>query len=38
MKNVFVPAGRVLLTLVVVVLAIAVAWQLWSYYTNGPKL
>jgi len=32
MKNIFASAGRVLLTLVVVLVAIAVGWQLWSYY------
>src|SRR5271163_1932281 len=36
MKNFFASAGRVLLTLVVVVIAIAVAWQLWSYYMLEP--
>ena len=36
MKNFFASAGRVLLTLVVVVVAIAVAWQLWSYYMLEP--
>jgi RND family efflux transporter MFP subunit len=36
MKNFFTTAGRVLLTLVVVVAAIAVGWQLWSYYMLEP--
>src|SRR6202047_5150938 len=36
MKNFFASAGRVLLTLVVVGVAIAVAWQLWSYYMLEP--
>ncbi len=36
MKNVFASAGRVLLTLVVVLVAIAVGWQLWSYYMLQP--
>src|SRR5580692_5570553 len=36
MKNIFASTGRVLLTLVVVVVAIAVAWQLWSYYMLEP--
>lgn len=36
MKNFFASAGRMLLTLVVVVVAIAVAWQLWSYYMLEP--
>src|SRR5438309_584821 len=36
MKTFFASAGRVLLTLVVVVVAIAVAWQLWSYYMLEP--
>src|ERR1700739_2178705 len=36
MKNFFVSAGRVLLTLVVVLVAIAVGWQLWSYYMLEP--
>jgi Multidrug resistance efflux pump len=36
MKNFFASTGRVLLTLVVVVVAIAVAWQLWSYYMLEP--
>jgi RND family efflux transporter MFP subunit len=36
MKNFFASAGRVLVTLVVVVVAIAVGWQLWSYYMLEP--
>src|SRR6201995_1390595 len=36
MKNLFTSAGRVLLTLFVVVVAIAVGWQLWSYYMLEP--
>src|SRR6202022_4044637 len=36
MKDFFASAGRMLLTLVVVVVAIAVAWQLWSYYMLEP--
>src|SRR6516165_6985564 len=36
MKNFFASAGRVLLTLVVVLVAIAVGWQLWSYYMLEP--
>lgn len=36
MKNVFASAGRVLLTLVVVLVAIFVGWQLWSYYMLEP--
>src|ERR1700739_1780276 len=36
MKNFFASAGRVLLTLAVVLLAIAVGWQLWSYYMLEP--
>ena len=36
MKNLFASAGRVLLTLVVVLVAIAVGWQLWSYYMLEP--
>src|ERR1700739_1534761 len=36
MKNVFASAGRVLLTLVVVLVAIVVGWQLWSYYMLEP--
>lgn len=36
MKNFFASTGRVLLTLVVVLVAIAVGWQLWSYYMLEP--
>ncbi|MGA2998760.1 efflux RND transporter periplasmic adaptor subunit [Bradyrhizobium sp.] len=36
MKNVFASAGRVLLTLVSLIVAIAVGWQLWSYYMLEP--
>jgi RND family efflux transporter MFP subunit len=36
MKNIFASTGRVLLTLVVVLVAIAVGWQLWSYYMLEP--
>src|SRR6516164_4760369 len=36
MKNLFASAGRVLLTLLVVLVAIAVGWQLWSYYMLEP--
>jgi RND family efflux transporter MFP subunit len=36
MKNFFASSGRVLLTLVVVAVAIAVGWQLWSYYMLEP--
>jgi RND family efflux transporter MFP subunit len=36
MKNFFAPVGRVLLTVVVVVVAIGVGWQLWSYYMLEP--
>jgi RND family efflux transporter MFP subunit len=36
MKNLFASAGRVLLTLVVVLVAIVVGWQLWSYYMLQP--
>ena len=36
MKNFFASASRALLTLVVAVVAIAVAWQLWSYYMLEP--
>jgi RND family efflux transporter MFP subunit len=36
MKNIFASAGRVLLTLVVVAAAVAVGWQLWSYYMLEP--
>jgi RND family efflux transporter MFP subunit len=36
MKNFFASAGRMLFTLVVVLAAIAVGWQLWSYYMLEP--
>src|ERR1700760_2249002 len=36
MKNLFASTGRVLLTLLVVVVACAVGWQLWSYYMLEP--
>src|SRR5215471_13944065 len=36
MKSLFTSSGRVLLTLVVVVVAVAVGWQLWSYYMLEP--
>jgi RND family efflux transporter MFP subunit len=36
MKNLLTSASRVLLTLTVVVVAIAVGWQLWSYYMLEP--
>src|SRR5580693_4314109 len=36
MKNLLTSSGRVLLTLVVVAAAIAVGWQLWSYYMLEP--
>src|SRR6516164_1671284 len=36
MKNLFSSVGRVLLTLFVVAVAIAVGWQLWSYYMLEP--
>jgi RND family efflux transporter MFP subunit len=36
MKNIFASAGRMLFTLVVVLAAIAVGWQLWSYYMLEP--
>src|SRR5258708_10752698 len=36
MKDFLASAGRVLLMLVVVVVAIAVGWQLWSYYMLEP--
>jgi RND family efflux transporter MFP subunit len=36
MKNFFASAGRILLTLVVVLAAIGVGWQLWSYYMLEP--
>jgi multidrug resistance efflux pump len=36
MKDFFASTGRVLLTLVVVLVAIAVGWQLWGYYMLEP--
>ena len=36
MKNFLTSSGRVLLTLSVVAVAIAVGWQLWSYYMLEP--
>jgi len=36
MKGLFASAGRVLLTLVVVLVAVVVGWQLWSYYMLEP--
>ena len=36
MKDFFASTGRVLLTLVVVLVAIVVGWQLWSYYMLEP--
>jgi len=36
MKNLLTSAGRVLVTSVAVVIAIAVGWQLWSYYMLEP--
>jgi RND family efflux transporter MFP subunit len=36
MKNFFASAGRMLFTLVVVLVAVAVGWQLWSYYMLEP--
>ena len=36
MKNLLTSSGRVLLTLVVVAAAVAVGWQLWSYYMLEP--
>jgi RND family efflux transporter MFP subunit len=36
MKNFFASAGRMLFTLVVVLIAVAVGWQLWSYYMLEP--
>src|SRR5215470_16874604 len=36
MKSFFASAGRVLLTLVAVIAAVAVGWQLWSYYMLEP--
>src|ERR1700719_3677007 len=36
MKNLFTSAGRVLVTLVAVMVAIAIGWQLWGYYMLEP--
>src|SRR5262245_37554167 len=36
MKALFASAGRILLTLFVVLVAIVVGWQLWSYYMLEP--
>jgi RND family efflux transporter MFP subunit len=36
MKSFFASAGRMLLTLLVVLVAIVVGWQLWSYYMLEP--
>jgi RND family efflux transporter MFP subunit len=36
MKNLLTSSGRVFLTLVVVAAAVAVGWQLWSYYMLEP--
>jgi RND family efflux transporter MFP subunit len=36
MKQFFASAGRMLFTLVVVLVAVAVGWQLWSYYMLEP--
>jgi RND family efflux transporter MFP subunit len=36
MKKFFASAGRMLFTLVVVLVAVAVGWQLWSYYMLEP--
>src|SRR5215475_2785757 len=36
MKSFFASSGRVMLTLVAVLVAIAVGWQLWSYYMLEP--
>src|SRR5581483_4904314 len=36
MKNLLTSAGRMLVTLVAVAAAIAVGWQLWSYYMLEP--
>jgi RND family efflux transporter MFP subunit len=36
MKNLFASTGRVLVTLVSLLVAIAVGWQLWSYYMLEP--
>src|SRR6202007_2474646 len=36
MKNFLASTGRMLFTLVVVLIAVAVGWQLWSYYMLEP--
>jgi RND family efflux transporter MFP subunit len=36
MKSFFASAGRMLLTLLVVLVAVVVGWQLWSYYMLEP--
>ena len=36
MKTFFAPLGRALLTIVVVLVAMAAGWQLWSYYMLEP--
>ena len=36
MKALFAAVGRTLLTLLVVLVAIVVGWQLWSYYMLEP--
>src|SRR6476469_6742309 len=36
MKILFASAGRILVTLLVVLAAIVVGWQLWSYYMLAP--
>ena len=36
MRHFFASSGRVLVTLIVVVAAVAVGWQLWSYYMLAP--
>src|SRR6201992_4518221 len=36
MKTFLASAGRMLFTLVVVLIAVAVGWQLWSYYMLEP--
>ena len=36
MKIFFASSGRVLFTLVVALIAVAVGWQLWSYYMLEP--
>ena len=36
MKALFASVGRTLLTLLVVLVAIVVGWQLWSYYMLEP--